>query len=490
MSKKVKTRFAPSPTGYLHVGGARTALYAYLYAKAKSGEFVLRVEDTDQERSTQESIDMVLNDLKVLGISWDEGPEVGGDNGPYQQSKRLNIYKEHAERLLQSEKAFHCFCSDELLNEKREKAKKEGANFHYDGTCRSLTKEQVSKKLEAGETATVRFKVDTAEDEYVVQDAVRGEVKFPSDMIGDFIILRSDGMPVYNFCCVVDDALMGITHVLRAEEHLSNTLRQMMLYQAFQYPLPVFGHVSLILGEDKQKLSKRHGASSVSEYIEKGFLPSALNNYLTLLGWSSPSEKEILSIEETMEEFDLDRLKKSPAVFDEAKLLWMNATYIRSMDNIKLWEHLVPFLEKSGLKPSEEPLWAKEEWRDQALDLFKVRMETMLDGVAPFQFLSEQNYEINEAAKDALSWESSKKVIESWMALIKGSGKSFITVEDFGDIQNKVKEQAEVKGKFLFMPIRAAAIGVASGADVKELVPLISVETLLKRGAEALNCCS
>ena len=288
---KVRTRFAPSPTGYLHVGGARTALYNWAYAKKMKGAFVLRIEDTDEVRSNKKALDLQLSDLKNLGLNWDEGPHVNGPYGPYKQSERLDIYRTYAQQLLESGKAFYCFCSDEELQNKRQKALKEGNPPHYDGHCRHLDNAQ--KRLESGERAAIRLKVPEQKKKYTFKDLIRSEVTFSSDMVGDFIILRSDGMPVYNFCCAVDDALMEITHVLRSEEHLSNTLRQIIVFEALDFPIPEFGHFSIILGEDRQKLSKRHGATSCYEYLNEGFLPEAIKNYLSLLGWSHPEGMEI-----------------------------------------------------------------------------------------------------------------------------------------------------------------------------------------------------
>lgn len=488
MAEKVRTRFAPSPTGYLHVGGARTALYSWLYAKATGGDFIVRVEDTDQARSTEESLKMVLSDLKWLGMDWDEGPEVGGDYGPYKQSERKSIYQEHADRLLKDGRAFHCFCSDEELEAKKEKAMKEGLNPHYDGTCRDLDKADVEKRLAAGEKAVVRFKVPKVE-EYIHHDIVRGEVRWPADMVGDFVVIRSNGMPVYNFCCAIDDALMDITHVLRAEEHLNNSLRQIMLYEAFSYPLPKFGHLSIILGEDKKKLSKRHGATSVHEYKEKGYLQEALNNFLTLLGWSSPKGDEVMSLEEILAQFDIDRFKAASAVFDEAKMKWMNATHLRALPNQELWGRVSEFLKSEGLDPAKEEAWQDIDWQSRALELYKPRMETLKDAIANFTFLSEEKFEISEKGADALTWDSSKAVVEKWKELLSDTNKDFISSEEFGEMQNQVKESCGVKGKHLFMPLRVAAIGVPSGADLTELVPLIPRENLIKRAEKVITAC-
>ncbi len=480
MFNRVRTRFAPSPTGNLHVGGARTALYSWLYAKKMGGDFVLRIEDTDQARSTKESVDIVLNDLKWLGYDWDEGPKVEGPLGPYYQSERLSIYKEHAERLLKSKKAYYCFCTNEHLEKAKEEAVKANRPPHYDRTCSHISYEEAKAKIEKGEKGAVRFKIPSGKESYTFKDIIRGDVTFPSDMVGDFVVLRSDGMPVYNFCCVVDDALMDISHVLRAEEHLSNTLRQMMIYEAFEYPMPTFGHLSIILGADKQKLSKRHGATSCKQYEEMGFLPEAMTNFLALLGWSSPDGKEILSKDDLIKNFDLDRLHGAAAVFDEVKFKWMNATYLRELPHDELWKRVEPFLATAGL-PVSSTLWKDKDWQDKTLAVFKTSMETLLDAVALYQMLDDEGFKIQEEAKEVFTWESTPAVLAEWTKQVMAHAGDDFTEADFNKIQDAVKTNCNVKGKFLFMPLRVAVIGKAHGAELKQLVPCMKKGSLLFR---------
>ncbi|MEK7355197.1 MAG: glutamate--tRNA ligase family protein, partial [Bdellovibrionota bacterium] len=312
---------------------------------------------------------------------------------------------------------------------------------------------------------------------------VRGEVRFPSDMIGDFVCIRSNGMPVYNFCCVVDDALMQITHVFRAEEHLSNTLRQMMLYEAFGYAAPQFGHLSFILGEDRQKLSKRHGATSCNDYRLKGYLPEALNNFILLSGWSSPKGDEIMSREEQILQFTHERFNASPAVFDNVKLEWMNSMYLRALPHDELWKRTEPFLKEAGI---DLPLAADAAWRDQALSVFKTKMQTLQDAVALFSPLSDAKFAIKEEANEVYAWPEAGKVLQSWKAqLLKHSGERLSEAE-FEAIQDAVKTDAGVKGKQLFMPIRVAIIGQPHGSELKILVPLLAKSSLLKRADEAI----
>jgi len=328
MTEPIRVRFAPSPTGYLHVGGARTAIFNWLFARHGKGTFVLRIEDTDAERSTGESERSLVEDLRWLGLDWDEGPEIGGPHAPYRQSERLDRYRAVADDLVARALAYPCFCTDEDLERKREAAIAAGRAQHYDGTCRNLTPEEVAARRAQEIRETVRFKVPA--DVVSFDDAVRGAMDLDTDMVGDFVILRSNGLPTYNFAAACDDHDMRITHVIRGEEHLPNTLRQMLVYNALGAKPPIFAHVPLILAEDRSKLSKRHGASSVGELRAQGILPSAAVNYLVLLGWSHPKEKEVLTREEMIETFTIKRINKSAAVFDPKKLAWMNGQHLRA----------------------------------------------------------------------------------------------------------------------------------------------------------------
>lgn len=485
-SVPVRTRFAPSPTGYLHVGGARTALYNWLFARKYSGEFIYRVEDTDEARSTEESLRMQITDMNWLELNWDEGPDPKtlvdvGPHVPYRQSKRQDIYKKYAEQLIASGKAYYCFMTDEEIEKQRQESLAQGKPPQVNSPYRKLTIEQAREKLRQGEKAALRYKTPEIR-EYVLPDLVRGEVRFPSDMVGDFVILRSSGMPVYNFCCVIDDALMKISHVFRGEEHLSNTLRQMMLYEAFGWTSPKFGHLSMILGADKQKLSKRHGATSVNQYNEAGFLPEAMNNFLALLGWSSPDHKEVMTMEEMTQNFSPDRLHGSPAVFDETKLLWMNATHLRALPHAELWRRVEPFLTAAGLKLPRDA-----DWQDRALELMKTSMQTLKDAVELFRPLSQTNLDVGDEGKDVLSWDTSSNVIETWKTKVNTGTDQYLSEDQFMKIQDEIKVECNVKGKHLFMPIRVAVIGKPHGAELKHLVPLLSKSTLVERADYVLS---
>ena len=347
---KVRTRFAPSPTGYLHVGGARTALFNWLYARHHGGTFVLRIEDTDLERSTEESVTGILDGLSWLQLTWDEGPGQGGDFGPYFQSERLDIYREYVQELLDGDKAYLCYCTPEELKVRREEALAQGQDPKYDRRCANLSASQRRALQDEGREPVVRFRssdVGTTE----VNDLIRGQITFDNEMLDDFVILKSDGMPTYNFAVVIDDHLMQITHVIRGDDHISNTPRQIQVYEALGFPVPEFAHLPMILGSDKTRLSKRHGATSVTEYRDDGFLPEALVNYLALLGWSYSATDTLFTMEELIEKFSLDRVSRNPAVFDMKKLEWMNGVYLREVEPGRLTDMVMPRLQKEGLVP-------------------------------------------------------------------------------------------------------------------------------------------
>lgn len=486
LPQSLRLRFAPSPTGYLHVGGARTALYCYLLAKKTQGQFVLRVEDTDEQRSTEEFMHMQLSDLNWLGLNWDEGPdlETGGDKGsygPYRQSQRKEIYEKWALQLIEAGKAYYCFMTDDEIESQRARIQSGDRNQHIESPYRNWSLAEAKQKLKTGQAAAIRFRNPEQKKDYVLQDFVRGEVVFNSDMVGDFVLIRSNGMPVYNFCCVIDDALMKISHVLRAEEHLSNTLRQLMIFEALQFDLPRFGHLSIILGPDKQKLSKRHGATSCHEYRLNGFLPEAINNFMALLGWSSPQGQEILSMSEMIDQISLDRFHSAPAVFDETKLKWVNATHLRALPHSDLWQRLEPFFDQEALVFSDDPVW-----RDRALSLMKSYMETLKDAVELFRPLSKAFFKIEEEAKETLAWESSRAVISKWREILLKNSSSYLSEEEFLAAQDQVKSECGVKGKFLFMPIRVAILGKPHGAELKILVPLLAKSVLLERAERVL----
>ena len=487
ISSEVRVRFAPSPTGYLHVGGARTALYNYLFAKHYNGKFILRIEDTDQARNTIESLKMVIEDLQWLGLKWDEGPHPEtlkdiGDYGPYKQSERLPIYKKYADQLIQSGKAYYCFLTDAELEAQREAAMKAGRPPHVQSPYEDWTLEKSLARLNSGDKAVVRFKTKSLKKDYHLLDIVRGDVKFPSDMVGDFVLLRSDGMPVYNFCCVVDDYLMKISHVFRAEEHLPNSLRQLMIYEGLGWNTPQFGHVSLVLDEDRQKLSKRKGATSCHQFNGEGYLPEALKNFIALLGWSHPDGKEILSTSEMSASFTGERLNPAGAVFDGVKLKWMNAQHLRALPSEEIWKLVEPHLKTAGIKFSTD-----KNWQIKSIDTFKTSMETLLDALPLYQSLDDSKFTVDGTANEVLSWEPTRKVLEVWQQLLSEQKADYLSEAEFLKIQDTVKEKANAKGKNLFQPIRVAVIGKPHGTELKILVPLISKNSLVDRTRQVLE---
>lgn len=486
ISPHVRVRFAPSPTGYLHVGGARTALYNYLFAKKNKGEFILRIEDTDEARSTEESLRGVVDDLVWLNLLWDEGVDPKtlkdvGPHGPYRQSERLSIYKEVADTLLKAGKAYYCFLTDEEIEVQREAAKAEGRSPHVNSPYQDWSLDKALAHIQAGHKGVVRFKTKGLAKDYTLKDLVRGEVRFPSDMVGDFVLLRSDGMPVYNFCCVVDDHLMKITHVFRAEEHLPNTLRQMMIYEAMNWVVPEFGHMALILDEDRQKLSKRKGAVACGQLKEEGYLPSAVLNFIALLGWSHPEGKEIMSVDDMMQAFDISRLNPSGAIFDRVKFKWMNAMHLRALPHMEIWQLIQPFLAREKMELPQDPAW-----QEASVAAFKSYMETLADAIELYRPLNDKSYVILPEGEETLKWEPTKAVLTAWRDLVKAHPSDYMTEAEFLTMQDEVKNSTGAKGKHLFMPIRVAVIGKPHGAELKILVPLIKKSSLVARAEQAL----
>ena len=398
--KPVRVRFAPSPTGKLHVGGARTAIYNWAFARANHGTFILRIDDTDPTRSTEENTQVILRAMRWLGLDWDEGPEVGGDYGPYKQTDRMQLYRDAAQRLWDEGKAYPCFCTPEKLAADKKAAEERKDPFQgYQRTCRNIPTDEAKARIAAGEPYTLRIKVPLDRGDVIVHDAVHGDVTFNAKELDDFIIFRSDGTPTYNFATVVDDAMMGITHVIRGDDHLSNTPRQVMVYEALGAPVPTFAHISMILGPDGKKLSKRHGATSVEEYRDAGYLSDAFVNYLALLGWSLDGETTIVPRDVLAREFSLDHVSKNPATFDPKKLDSINQHYLMEMDDRTFSrEVLVPQLVSAGLE-REGALAHDDAWYDLLSSILKPRTTVSPDVVEKARFL----YEGNEVTFDEKS---------------------------------------------------------------------------------------
>ena len=468
--EKMRVRFAPSPTGPFHIGGARSALFNWLLARKTGGQFVLRIEDTDRERSSRESEENIKSALRWLGIDWDEGIDVGGEFGPYRQTERLPIYAEYTERLLASGKAYHCYCTDEELEAERQELMAKGQMPRYMGKCHNLSAAEEAKLVAEGRKATVRFRVP--ENQAITfHDAVRGTVSFDSNGIGDFVIVKSDGLPVYNYAVVLDDALMHITHVIRAEEHLSNTPRQILLYEALGLPLPEFGHISLILGKDRSKMSKRHGATAVEQYKALGYLPEAVVNFLALLGWAPPGEQEIFSSQELIELFSLEHVAKNPAVFDIDKLNWINSHYMKKLDVETLTEMALPHLREAGLV--KEELSAENlAWVRKVVDAVReyVSFAAQIPEHAAVFFQDEVVME-NEETAAILQDPDIPRVMDEFLSRI--ATMDGITGEQVQATLKAIGKELKLGGKKVFMPIRVALTGKMHGPELITLIPLL-----------------
>jgi len=473
MSPKPRVRFAPSPTGELHVGNARTALFNWMFARHLGGDFILRIEDTDESRSALSYQVNLIDDLKWLGMDWDEGPQKEGAYGPYKQSERLKIYEEHLGKLVTADLVYPCYCTEEELEDERQSLILSKRMPRYMGKCRNLTPDERKAREAEGRKHSYRFNVLPIAIEF--NDLIRGAMKFEGEAIGDFIIVRSNGMPAYNFAVVIDDHLMAITHVIRGEDHLSNTALQIMLYRAFGFEPPTFAHHCLILGKDRSKLSKRHGSVSVGEFRKQGILPEALMNYLGLLGSSFSEGREILSREEMIADFSLQRASKSGAIFDEEKLNWLNAIYIRNGDTEDLTKRLLPYLQLAGYQP--ETLDAR--WLRKVIDTVKNDLIKLTDIGDHIRFFFDEQYELTDAAKQILAGVNARKVVQAFSEYLESV--QGLPQDLYADAIKYAKEKAGVKGKELFMPIRAALTGVVHGPELDRVFAALGKESALKR---------
>ncbi|OPY57274.1 MAG: Glutamate--tRNA ligase [Pelotomaculum sp. PtaU1.Bin035] len=480
----VRVRFAPSPTGPFHIGGARSALFNWLFARHCGGAFIVRIEDTDLERSTRESEENILAALRWLGMDWDEGVQVGGPDGPYRQTERLDIYRQYVERLLLDGRAYRCYCTEEELAAEREALLKKGEMPRYLGRCRNLSPEDCFRLEKDGRRPVIRFRVP--EGEVInVRDLVRGDVSFECGGIGDFIILKSDMIPTYNFAVVVDDHLMSISHVIRAEEHLPNTPRQILLYNALGWSLPEFAHVSLILGKDRSKMSKRHGATSVEQYQEKGYLPEALDNFLALLGWSPGGEEEIFTLEELKQQFTLERVAKSPAVFDLDKLNWLDGHYIRQSPLERVTDLAVPFLEKAGFIAT--PLSrGKYEWLKMVVDSVREYLNCLEEITVHASIYFMDGVEIEgKEAEEVLAGEQVPAVLSAIQK--KVASREELTNPEVKLLLKEVGKELGVKGKQIFMPLRVALTGSTHGPDLNQIMVILGKDKVSDRLARMLG---
>jgi len=465
--EQVRVRFAPSPTGFLHIGGARTALFNWLFARHNKGVFVLRIEDTDRSRSTDEYIEAIIDGMKWLGLDWDEGP--------YRQTDRLDIYRQKIEKLLEEGKAYYCYCSPEELERKRQAAIKAKRNPRYDGTCRDR------KEPVPGVDPVVRFRMPQG-GTTVVEDLIRGNVSYDNDMFDDFIIMRSDGTPTYNFVVVVDDVEMKMTHIIRGDDHLNNTPKQIHIYRALDYEVPRFAHLPMILGSDKSRLSKRHGATSVQAYREMGYLPDALLNYLVRLGWSCGDE-EIFSKEDLIEKFTLDNIGKAAAVFNPDKLLWMNAEYIKARTPEALIDAVAPFLVDKGIIDDVGSL--DRGWLAKAIKTLQERSKTLVELAESLRYYIAEHVEYQEQA-------SSRFINRETLPYLEDLRERFEHMEEFTEeaVEEAFKsviEKHDIKLKKLAQPVRVAMTGDTKSPGIFELLDVIGREKVLKRLDRAID---
>ena len=483
-SKPVRVRFAPSPTGELHIGGARTAIYNWAFAKAMGGSFILRIEDTDPERSTEENKQVILRAMKWLGLTWDEGPEVGGDFGPYLQTQRFDTYTSALERLKHRDAVYPCFCTKEELDEKRAAAEKsEGGYSGYDRTCRNLSKEEAQRRIEAGEPHVWRLKVPENHGPIEFHDAVYGDMSFPIEVMDDMILVRTDGTPTYNFAVVCDDANMQITHVIRGDDHLSNTPRQILIYEALGFEVPTFAHLSMILGADGRKLSKRRNATSVEQYQAMGYLPDALVNFLALLGWSLDGETTIIPREVLCKEFSLERITRKDAIFDETKLDWMNGEYIKAM-GAKAWVDAVsPFLIEAGLT-TKEAIKENEEWYEKLYPLVAERMKRLTEAPEKLAFifdgptvkLDEKSVQKNLLKEGCRADEVLRKV----RAILADESIPW-QCDPLQDTCRELVDSLGLKAKLIFQPIRVAVTGSQVSPPLFESIELMKRSDVVAR---------
>jgi nondiscriminating glutamyl-tRNA synthetase len=479
MANQLRVRYAPSPTGHLHIGGARTALFDYLVARGSGGAFIIRFEDTDQTRHVESGIDNQLNGLRWLGLDWDESVDVGGPYGPYRQMERLDLYQPYVDRLLREGNAYPCYCSEHDLEHERAEQEARGEMPRYSGKCRNLTPEQAAAYIAEGRKPSTRFRVP--ENKIIAfVDQVREQVEFESNGIGDFIIVRPDGIPTYNFAVILDDYMMKINLVIRGEEHLSNTPRQIMMYEALGLPIPAFAHLALILNQDRKKMSKRDESiiQFIEQYKELGYLPEAVLNFIALLGWSPKGEEEIFTKEELVAQFSLDRVSKSPAVFDMDKLNWMNNQYLKKAPLSKVVELSLPHLQKASYLPAELD-GAKLEWATALIGLNQERMHFAAEIVDLSTLFFQDEMTVDEEASSILAEEHVPTVLHSFLQQVNQAAE--FTPEAMPALLKNVQKETGYKGKQLFMSIRVALTGQVHGPDLNMTLYLLGKEKVVSR---------
>lgn len=471
--EKTRTRFAPSPTGYMHIGNLRTAIFEYLIAKHDNGDFILRIEDTDQTRKVEGATEFIYETLKLCGFSIDEGPLNSKEYGPYVQSERIEIYQEYAHKLVEMGKAYYCFCTEERLNELREVANLNKVPFMYDGHCKNISREEALARIEAGEKYVIRQAMPK-EGETVIDDVVYGKVVIDNSVLEDQILLKSDGYPTYNFANVIDDHLMKITHVVRGKEYLDQTAKYNLLYEAFGWDKPKYIHVAMVLGEDGAKLSKRNGDASFMDLYNEGYLPEAIVNYLVLLGWSPNSNQEVFSMDELIKEFSPERISKSSSQYDVKKLNWFNAQYIKKLEDDKYLELVMPFL-----KEAYDLTNKSEEWIKHLALIYKNHINYGKQIVSDVSLFFDKETKPSEECIEFMKNEEIPTVINAFKQEIE----AIIdwNIENISNAINNVKEKTGVKGKMLYMPIRIKVSGIMHGPELPDTIFLIGKDTVVDR---------
>ena len=471
--KETRTRFAPSPTGYMHIGNLRTAIFEYLLAKHDNGKFILRIEDTDQNRKVEGAVDFIYNTLALCGFKIDEGPLNEGNYGPYIQSERLDLYKKYAHELVEKGFAYYCFCDEERLERLREVASLNKQAFMYDGHCRNLTKDEVEEKIKNGESYVIRQKMPK-EGQTIIEDLVYGEVVIDNSVLEDQILLKSDGYPTYNFANVVDDHLMNITHVIRGKEYLDQTAKYNLLYEAFGWEKPIYAHVAMVLGEDGTKLSKRNGDASFMDLYNDGYLPEAIVNYLVLLGWSPESNQEMFTVDELIKEFNPKRISKSSSQYDVKKLNWFNANYIKKMELDKYLEFVLPFL-KEAYDLSDK----SQEWINHLVKIYQNHISYGKQIVEEVKLFFEDEVNPNEECVEFMKQEGIDETISAFKKEIEAI--SDWNVDNISNAINNVKEKTGAKGKMLYMPIRIKVSGIMHGPELPDTIYLLGKDVVLNR---------
>lgn len=477
--QKVRVRYAPSPTGHLHIGNARTALFNYLFARSTNGEFIIRIEDTDQKRNVEGGDISQLKYLKWLGIDWDESVDVGGDYGPYRQMERLDIYKKYVDELLDRGLAYKCYMTEEELEAEREEQRAKGEVPKYSGAHRDLTEDQIKEFEAEGRQPSIRIRVPENET-YQFNDIVKGDITFESDDFGDWVIMKKDGTPTYNFAVAVDDHLMNITHVLRGEDHISNTPKQMMVYRAFDWEVPTFAHMTLIVNEQRKKLSKRDESiiQFIEQYADLGYLPEALFNFITLLGWSPKGEEELFTREEFIDIFDPERLSTSPAVFDTGKLKWMNNQYIKASSLERVIDLTLPHLVKAG-KVEENVSGEDRKWVEELIALYKDQLNYGAEIVELTELFFKEDIVYGEGEMEVLNQEHVPNMLSHFQIEI-GQMEDF-TPENIKAAIKATQKTTGNKGKKLFMPIRVAVTGQQHGPELPNAIHLLGQRTVMNR---------